>query len=82
MQDCTSAQVLKASCRPVVNQHLVYILQASNLPAVVASKLPRVSESGAAVGEAMEHALENVGESLTQFGKSLFVGTQVLLEQV
>jgi len=60
----------------------MHVHQASNFPLAVASKLPRVSESGAAMGGAVEHAIENVGESLTQFGKSIFAGTQVLFEQV
>lgn len=67
---CTE-QVLEMS-EPNLNktQHS----QAAALPSAVASNLPRVSESGA--------ALEHVGESLTQLGKSLFVGTQALFEQV
>ena len=44
----------------------------------MASSLPRVSDSGAAV----EHALENVGESLTMLGKSLLAGTKGIFEQV
>ena len=42
------------------------------------SNLPRVSDSGAAV----EHALENVGESLAALGKTLFAGTKGIFEQV
>lgn len=53
-------------------------MQASALPAAVVASLPRVSESGAA----MEHALENVGDTLVQLGQSFFAGTKGLLDQV
>ena len=52
--------------------------KAAALPSSVVSNLPRVSDSGAAV----EHALENVGESLTALGKTLFAGTKGIFEQV
>ena len=53
-------------------------MQASALPSAVAANLPRVSESGAA----MEHALENVGDTLAQLGQSFFAGTKGLIDQV
>ena len=72
---------LHGKTRPVPGSDTVYspcAMQASALPSAVAANLPRVSESGAA----MEQALENVGDTLAQLGQSFFAGTKGLIDQV